>query len=420
MMPFMERFTLKVELPADAAAAVTIVQQLVAAGHQAVLAGGCVRDLLLGQAPKDYDVATNALPPQIVALFRATREVGAQFGVVLAKQRGRWVEVATFRSDGTYHDGRRPSSVTPTDAAHDAQRRDFTVNGMFLDPLTREVLDYVGGRADLAARVLRAIGDPEQRFSEDYLRMLRAVRFAARLDFPIEPRTLTAIQTRAANLRQIAAERVREELQMMLGAPARGRAWHWLGICALRPHLWPGAAWTAAQAQRAQVLLERLPAEAPFELALAILVADYDAARLERLARDLTLSNEQANTVAWLVEHQCDLDEPAAPTLATLKRLRAHPAFEALHDWAAARYADAADAVQRKAALAARLSAIASDRVQPPPFVRGDDLLARGLRPGPVFRELLEALYTRQLDEELNTRTAALTALDALLAERNA
>jgi poly(A) polymerase len=412
-------FPLPRDLPAAAEPATEIVRQLRAAGHQTLLAGGCVRDLLLGQTPEDFDVATAALPEQVSALFRPTRQVGAQFGVVLVKRRRRWIEVATFRTDGPYLDGRRPVQVTPTDARHDALRRDFTVNGMFLDPLARQVIDYVGGRADLEARVIRAIGEPVARFDEDYLRLLRAVRFAARLGFPIEPATLAAIRSHAPTLAQVAAERVREELERMFLHPARQRAWGWLGDCGLLPYLWPGAGWQAAQIQRIDTLLGRLPAEAPFELTMAILLADRTPDDIERIARDLTLSNEQREMTMWLVAHQVDLDEPARPSLAELKRLMAQPAFAALHRLTAARYEDRPDADVRRNGLDARLRSIAPDTVQPEPFVRGDDLLQRGVAPGPAYKEILDALYTRQLDEVIRSRDEALAALEALLKERN-
>lgn len=405
-------------LPPAAAGAVGIVRALAAAGQEALLAGGCVRDLLLGRAPQDYDVATDAPPERVCELFRPTRKVGAQFGVVLVKKRRRWIEVATFRADGPYLDGRRPATVTLTDARHDALRRDFTVNGMFLDPLAMNVIDYVGGRVDLEARVIRAIGDPAQRFNEDHLRLLRAVRFAARLDFPIESVTLAAIQSHASDLAQVAAERVREEFQKMFAHPARRRAWALLGECGLLPYLWSGAAWDAAQLRRVETLLGRLPAEAPFELALAVVLAWRPPTDIQRIARDLTLSNEQRETTAWLVAHQTDLDDPAAPSLGDFKRLMAGPAFPALQMLARARYEDMPDGAQRQAALARRAAAIRPEAVQPPPLVTGEDLLERGVEPGPVYREVLDALYTRQLEEVLQSRAAALRTLDELLAAR--
>lgn len=414
-----ERLALPVALPSAAQPAVDIVRALVGQGHQAVLAGGCVRDLLLGRTPNDFDVATAAPPERICELFKATRKVGAQFGVVLVKKRGRWVEVASFRSDGPYLDGRRPSSVTLTDARHDALRRDFTVNGMFLDPLTREVIDYVGGLADLQARVIRAIGDVAARFGEDYLRLLRAVRFAARLGFPIEPVTLAAIRDAAPRLAAVAPERVREELEKMLSHPSRREAWRLLAECGLLPYLWPGAGWDTAQRSAVDALLSYLPGHAPFELVLAICLADRPPREVERVARDLTLSNEQREATAWLVAHRADLDEPFAPTLAEVKRLMAHRAFAALVMWARGRYRDGGGGAARAAELDARLAAIPPAAVQPPPLVTGDDLIASGLTPGPAYKRILDALYTQQLDERLATRDQALAELARLVeAER--
>jgi len=408
-------FPFQHELPAAAAGAVEIVRALAAAGHQALLAGGCVRDLLLGREPEDYDVATDAGPEQITALFRPTRQVGAQFGVVLVKRRRRWVEVATFRADGPYLDGRRPTSVTRTDAAHDAQRRDFTVNGMFLNPLTDEVIDYVGGHGDLAARVVRAIGEPAARFAEDHLRLLRAVRFAAKLGFPIEPVTLAAIRTHAAQLARVAAERIREELARMLEHPARQSAWRLLQDCELLPHLWPGVKWSAAQAARVETLLGRLPRKVSFGLALGVLLGHLPAGRFAGAARSLTLANEERDVAAWLAAHQSDLNNPAAPALAALKRLMAHPAFADLRALVEARYQDGSDAAERNAQLAARVAAIAPEAVQPPPLVTGDDLLARRIPAGPAYKAILDELYTAQLDEQLVTREQALAALAAIL-----
>jgi poly(A) polymerase len=413
-----EVFPFDKSLPDEAGGAVAIVRTLVEAGHQALLAGGCVRDLLLGLIPQDYDVATAAPPERVSALFRATRHVGAQFGVVLVKKRRRWIEVATFRADGPYLDGRRPIQITLSDARHDALRRDFTINGMFLDPVNQQVVDYVGGRGDLAARLVRAIGDPAQRFDEDYLRLLRAVRFAARLGFVIEPTTHAAIRGRAPTLAKVAAERVREELERMLAHPSRRRAWSLMDECSLLPYLWPGAGWIDQEARAIETFLDRLPPNAPFELALAVLLARRTAPDIEQTARVLTLSNEQRETTLWLVAHQADLDEPDARSLAELKRLMAHGVFHALTMLARARYQDMADASRRRAALDARLAAISPDAVQPPPLVTGDDLLARSVAPGPIYKEVLEALYTQQLNEKLLSRGQALTALDRWLRER--
>lgn len=404
-----------VRLPPEADGAVQIVRTLRDAGHQALLAGGCVRDLLLGRTPEDFDVVTDATPDRIAELFPRTRHVGVQFGVVLVRRRGRWVEVATFRTDGPYLDGRRPSGVHFTDARHDALRRDFTINGMFLDPLRRELVDYVGGREDLAARRIRAIGEPAQRFAEDYLRMLRAARFAARLEFQIEPATFAALRASAPCLCRVAPERIRDELERMLEHPSRADAVQWMDRAGMLAHLWPDAVWDAHHVAEALRRLRALPGPAPFALAFALLLADRSPQQIERIARLLACSNEQRQTAAWLVEHQADLDEPARPTLAELKRLMAHPAFDLLRRLAESRYAALPDGPQRATRLAERLAAIPPERVQPPALVTGDDLIRRGVPPGPIYKHLLDELYTRQLDEQLDSRDAALDALDRLL-----
>ena len=410
-----ESFPLPAELPPAAVAAVAIVRRLAEAGHVALLAGGCVRDLLLGRSPNDYDVATDAPPDQVQKLFRATRHVGAQFGVVLVRSQRRWVEVATFRVDGPYPDGRHPARVTFSTPREDARRRDFTVNGMFCNPLQRTVIDYVGGRADLQARLIRAIGEPTDRFDEDHLRLLRAVRFAARLEFEFEPLTLAAIRENASKLYDVAAERVREELEKILLHQRRRRAFALLCETGLLPFLWPGATWSAEQIAATDTLLSRLPISATFELSFAALIADQTPAQVQKIARELAFSNRQRENVTWLVRHQTDLDDPSAITLSVLKRLMAHRAFTSLRQLTDVRHMAEPDGAQQSADLAARLAGIAPETIQPPPFVTGDDLAARGVAQGPIYGKILDALYTRQLEETLQSREEALAALEELL-----
>jgi len=372
----------------------------------------------LGHDPKDYDVATNAPPESVRKLFRATRHVGVQFGVVLVRRSGRWIEVATFRRDVRYCDGRHPEQVIFTDARQDALRRDFTINGMFLDPLSGEVIDYVGGRNDLRRGLIRAIGDPDARFNEDYLRMLRAVRFAARFGFVLEERTHAAIRRNAPSLLSMAAERRRDELERMFADASRARALDLLRDSGLIDWLWSRPVWCEAYLNRAGALLARLPEGTRAEAGLAILLSDFSVPEIERVTRELACSNEQRNTIIWLVQNQAVLDTPEQPSLAQLKRLMAHPAFEMLRRIAEARYRDFTDAEQRCRCLAARIEAIRPEAVRPPPLVTGADLSRRGVEPGPIYAEVLDELYTRQLNEELRTREQALRALEEILSAR--
>lgn len=402
-------------LPPEATPALHIVRTLRAAGFQALLAGGCVRDLLLGTAPKDYDVATDATPKQVAEQFRFTRHVGAAFGVMLVREAGEWHEVATFRADGPYLDGRRPSQVHFTDARQDALRRDFTVNGMFLDPLAMHVIDYVGGRADLVRRCVRAIGVAADRFAEDYLRVLRAVRFAARLGFGIEAETAEAMRDNAPNITGIAPERVREELDEMLSHASRGQAVRLMSECGILPHLWAGATWDAEIVNHGIALLEALPADATFSVALSALLHNRDRAELQRIARKLALSNDERDALFWLVAQQRALDQVDELTLAEFKRILAHPFFAGLRALTQARFALLPDGSQRAASVERRIAAIDPAQVAPPPWITGDDLVARGLPPGPAFREILDETYTRQLDERINSRDEALQLVDDLI-----
>jgi poly(A) polymerase len=254
-------------------AAEWIVRRLRKEGFEALLAGGCVRDMLRGREPKDYDVATSARPEELLRLFRRTLKVGVQFGVVMVGDAGPWIEVATFRSDVHYSDGRHPDRVVFSTAQQDAQRRDFTVNGLFYDPARQEVIDYVGGQADLQRRVLRAIGQPSERFAEDHLRLLRAVRFAAVLDFAIERRTWQAVVEHAALLRKVSRERVLEELGRMLSSAGRAVGMRLLSESGLLAYAVPaggmGVAWPLGRVGMACGRLEGLAGETDLACPLA-------------------------------------------------------------------------------------------------------------------------------------------------------
>lgn len=392
-------------------AALAVVRRLREHGHQALWAGGCVRDMLLGREPKDIDVATDAPPQRIVSLFRRTRQVGAQFGVVMVGQGRHWIETATFRTDADYTDGRRPDSVRFTDAEHDAQRRDFTINGLFFDPLDEQVIDYVDGQTDLRAGVVRAIGDPAKRFAEDHLRMLRAVRFTHRLGFSLDPETAAAIRTHADKITRISPERIREELEKMFVHPARAGAVAMLNELGLLEYVLPGTSKPPEQFHAAVSIMAALPATAGFLVAMAALLNDRSPHEAAGLARSLRCSNQQVHHIRWLIAHQDAPSQAESLSLAAFKKLVAHPLIEELLTLYEAACTARGEDGQALAALRRRWSQIAPDQLTPPPFITGEDLLALGLSPGPRFKTILSSLYEAQLNEEITTREQALSRL---------
>jgi tRNA nucleotidyltransferase/poly(A) polymerase len=413
--------------------AMTILRRLQEAGHIAYLAGGCVRDRLMGRQPKDFDVATSATPEQVLRLFPRSQKVGVAFGVVLVRERasargepGAHVEVATFRSDGTYSDGRHPDEVHFTTPERDAQRRDFTCNGLFLDPPAAEsgtasgagrLHDFVGGRQDIAAKILRAIGEPAARFREDHLRMLRAVRFAARLEFAIDPGTRAAIEQHAAEIRSISKERIHDELAMILGHPTRGVAAELLRGTGLLAELWPRELLAGNPAGAAFRVLSALPAHADFTMALAALQWDLvqgNAPRVpgnaaELLRRDLLLSNTETADLEWLLRQLAVLPEWRTFSKATFKRLLADPRWPRLATLFLALQPEDPTSFQRQAA------ALQAEGAAPPAFVSGGTLIELGASPGPQFKRWLEELYDRQLNNEFADAAAALNAARALI-----
>lgn len=397
-------------------AAQWIIERLRVRGHRALLAGGCVRDRLLGLTPEDYDVATSATPVELGELFPRARHVGAKFGVVLVRKYGRDVEVATFRADGPYSDGRHPDHVVFGTEVQDALRRDFTINGLFYDPAVDQVIDYVGGQEDLRAGVIRTIGDAALRFAEDHLRMLRAVRFAARFGFRLESATFMEIQRLAARLEGISAERIWKELAAMLTAPTRGAAWRLLVETGLMVHLtavWkPKAMEMEAIARR----LGALPAEpVAAELVLAVLLAGGEAAQVEAVGRALRLSVPLMRNAAWLVGSLAKARRAATLSLADFKRLMAHAHWANLGWLLRADLTAQGLGPEAYEALASRGAAIPAERVAPPPLLTGDDLMALGAQPGRRLGEVLEALYTAQLNEDLGRRDEAVTLAKTLL-----
>ncbi len=434
--------------------AVWLVGRLRETGFQALWAGGCVRDLTLGQTPSDYDVATDARPEQVTNLFRKrTIPVGESFGVVRVRGphgTGLEIEVATFRSDGAYIDGRRPESVVFSSPRLDAERRDFTINGMFFDPFSGEVIDYVGGLKDLRDGVVRAIGDPFARFGEDKLRLLRAVRFAARFDFKIDATTYSAMGAMASEINVVAAERIAQELRKMLVDPRRSQAMEMIletrlmaavlppvvamrGIFQGKPVQPEGDLW-----EHTKLVLDLLPPEPSFPLAFAALLHDVGKpitraihnGRMsfhnheligrniaDGLCRRLRVSNAERARVTWLVEMHQYLGEAKKLRESKLKRVLAMPGIEELL------------ALHRADALASTgdvshidyceyyLKNEPTGPINPPPLLSGHDLGRHGIKHGPLFKIYLEAAFEAQLEGLIHSKREALDWLDTKIAE---
>ncbi|MHC4210238.1 MAG: CCA tRNA nucleotidyltransferase [Planctomycetota bacterium] len=391
-------------------AAVQVVRTLIDAGHEAYFAGGCVRDRLMGGEPTDYDIATDARPEAVSTLYRRAQRVGEAFGVMLVKHHGHPIQIATFRTEGVYSDGRHPDSVSFSDAEHDARRRDFTINGLFEDPLADKVIDYVGGRADLAAGVIRAIGDPEARLREDALRMLRAVRFAARFEFAIEGGTGEAIRAAAGDLRGVSRERIGQELKWMLSHPNRAVAARELQSLGLDGAVLQEPCVTAAPRR-----LECLPADAPYPTALAAWLLDRtDEApdlieQARRWARSLLLSNADRDALCRNLEIHRTLTGPWPQLgVAGQKRLAARPEFEQALAVLKAGDNEAFVDVRRQ------VEALARTQIAPPPLISGEDLIGLGLIPGPLFKQVLESVYDAQLEGSLGDKAEALRLARAI------
>jgi len=414
-------------------------------GHQAYLVGGCVRDLLLGRDPSDYDVSTGARPEQVQELFPRSLAVGAKFGVILVVEEGAQVEVATFRSDVGYSDGRRPDKVVYADSAQeDVRRRDFTINGLLMDPATREVLDFVEGRADLREGLVRAIGDPRARFAEDKLRMLRAVRFAARFAFRIEGQTLAAAQSLAAQVTQVSPERLREELTKLLTEGAARPGFELLDVTGLLAVVLPDIARMKGVEQPPQfhpegdvwihtrMMLEMLAPNCSPTLAWGVLLHDvgkpptfapatgpgtrirFDghveigASMAERICREFRFSNDDTEQITSLVANHLRFKDVRQMRQATLKRFVRLPRFEEhleLHRLDCLSSHGSLDAYQFVRDF---LSHTPPEQVRPPRLVTGEDLKGMGMRPGPRFKEILLAVEEAQLNGEFSDRQGAL------------
>jgi poly(A) polymerase len=454
----------------ERAFALGVVRRLRQAGHEALWAGGCVRDELLGLTPKDYDVATSARPEQVRRLFRRTVAVGMSFGVVevlgpRTDQGPLHVQVATFRSDLGYSDGRRPDSVVYSSAREDALRRDFTINGMFFDPVEGKIIDYVGGQDDLRAGILRAIGDPRQRFAEDKLRLLRAVRFATRFGLTLDPATRAAVAEMAPQIEVVSAERIAAELRQILVDPHRAEGMRLLMDLGLAqvilpelvpmvglpqgtprpdgpslpplgspgPDGCPGDLWSHVLR-----VLELLSPAPSFPLAFAALLHDVGKPRTvgrtpdrytfhghehvgrrmaEAICLRLKLANEERERVEWLVEKHQALADARQMRPSKLKALLAHPGIGELLELHRADARASGRDLDHVLYCEDLLRQWSAEDLNPAPLITGDDLIARGLKPGPLFGKLLAAVREAQLDGTIRTREEAWALVERTLAE---
>ncbi|MHC4171406.1 MAG: CCA tRNA nucleotidyltransferase [Planctomycetota bacterium] len=384
-------------------AAIKIIKRLQRNGFQALLAGGCVRDMLLGRRAKDYDVATEARPKDVIKMFKHTLKVGAKFGVVIVLIEGRQVEVATFRTETGYADGRHPAAVEFTDAAEDAGRRDFTINGMFYDPLQKEVIDYVDGRADLKAKIVRTIGRSAERFAEDYLRMLRAVRFSTQLGFAIEPETFSAICSNAKNITRISGERIAVELEGILAGPNRSAGASMLIKSGLAEAIFAGFA--GEQVKFAVGVLSQLRKKVDFALALACLFAGCETEFAVGKCRVLKLSRSRTKHIKFLLSNRGKLLNERM-SLAELKKILAEPYFWDLYELERT-IQKARDGGRKSIAalisLRKRIKALGDVELRPRPLLNGHDLIRLGAVPGPTLGQLAEEMYIAQLESKLQT-----------------
>jgi poly(A) polymerase len=435
--------------------ATAIVQRLQDAGFAAFWVGGCVRDFLLGREPGDYDVATSARPEQIEKLFRRTIPVGRKFGVIVILEDERQFQVATFRAESDYQDGRHPEQVVFGDARADASRRDFTVNGLFFDPVRKKLHDWVGGEADLRARIIRTIGSAAERFAEDHLRLLRAVRFAAQLDFEIEAETMAALQAHAAEIKTISAERIRDELLKLFRPPHASRGLELLRQSGLLEQVLPEIAATIACMQspdyhpegsvfnHLRLMLDHLPPEADASLPWAVLL--HDVAKPvtastdpktgsihfyghEKIGAEMTVNilerlrfpRKQTDDIVQAVLWHMQFKDALEMRKATLRRLLMRPTFPlelALHQLdclGSHRQLDVYDF------LVQQVRELENQPEIRPPLLKGDDLIALGMKPGPALGALLAEIREKQLQDELKTRAEAKKWVKRLIGKKGA
>lgn len=425
-----------------------IVERLQSAGFIAYYAGGCVRDQLRGVDPADYDIASSARPAEVQALFPRTVAVGAQFGVINVLEGGANFQVATFRSDEAYLDGRHPTGVTFSSPEQDAERRDFTVNGLFFDPLKNELVDFVNGRADLEAKVLRAIGSPADRFREDRLRLLRAVRFAATFGYEIEAATWTAVRANAGEIHVISAERIREELIRIFVSPARVRGFDLLDASGLLREILPEVAALKGCQQPPQFhpegdvfvhtrrMLELLPEWVSVPLVFAVLLHDIGkpptfswdekdqrirfsghdkvgAEMTRAIMERLRFSRDEIEATAAAVAQHMVFKDVQKMRVAKLKRFMSRTDFADELELHRVDCASSHGMLDNHEFLLRKGEEFASEPLIPPPLLTGHDVLALGWKPGPKVGEILEAVQTCQLEGTLSSREAALAWLKA-------
>lgn len=423
-------------------AAIQIIQKLRTAGHEALLAGGCVRDRLLGREPKDFDVATSATPQEVISLFPGALTVGAHFGVVIVRHEQEQIEVATFRTDGSYKDGRHPESVTFSTAEEDAQRRDFTVNGLFFDPINDHIIDYVGGQADMEKRVLRAIGQPSKRFEEDKLRLLRAIRFATTLGFEIDPTTWQAVCEHALAIQSVSAERIRDELIKIFMHPNRVRGFDLLVDSGLMAQVLPEILVLKGVEQPPQwhpegdvfihtrLMLSLLPAVVSEPLVLSVLLHDiakpatytvdetgrirfngHDKLGAEmtgEILRRLKFPNDVIEPTQVAVEHHMVFKDVKKMKKSTLKRMMARPTWS---DELALHRVDCLGSnglLDNYEFMQAKAEEFSHEPLIPTPLLNGRDLIALGWQPGKELGVLLTEVQNAQLEGLISSKEEAL------------
>ncbi|MBP82805.1 MAG: phosphohydrolase [Verrucomicrobiales bacterium] len=427
-----------------------IVQNLQEAGYEALFAGGCVRDFLRAVLPKDFDIATSARPDQILELFPEGDTIGAHFGVILVRRAGQHFEIASFREDGDYRDGRRPESVSFATAKKDARRRDFTINGLFYDPVKEELIDYVGGKADIESKIIRAIGDPAARLGEDYLRLLRAIRFATVLDFEIEESTWSAIQAEADNISQIAPERIREELDRIWVHENRLRGFDLLAKSGLMKAIYPEILDLQGCEQPPQwhpegdvfvhtrLMVSLLPSDASLPLVLSVLFHDigkpatfsYDpdedrirfnghdklgTEMTEAILSRLRYSNAIIDaTKAGVSNHMAFKDVQRMRT-SKLKRFMARETFCDELELHRVDCESSNGNLENYHFLRAKAEEFASEPLIPPPIITGHDLIERDIPSGPRYSEILRRAQDLQLEGTLTSRDEALQWLETEL-----